>query len=89
MTSRGRDEDHTEKTDGESGDRGGRGGHPVIMRINGKNRREGGEGCGVWKMYDRERWRERAGEEKGRHALKTSDAYIFKCTNCFQVLNAQ
>lgn len=40
-----------EKTDrnSESCDRGGIGGHPVIMGINGKERREG---LGEWKMYD-------------------------------------
>ena len=56
----------------ESWDGGGWGGHPGIMRIKGKNRE-----------------RERKGEcfgarEADRQALKASDAYIFKCTNCFQ-----
>lgn len=29
----------------------------------------------------------KAEEEEGRHALKASDTYIFKCTNCFPDLN--
>lgn len=39
-------------------------------------------------MSDGERWRERAGEHKGRHALKVSDTYNFKCTNYFQEASA-
>lgn len=72
MTSRRRAEGQTEKTDEdvfESWHRGGWGGHPGIMRIKGKNRRK----------------REKDGaREADRQALKASDAYIFKCTNCFQ-----
>lgn len=42
----------------------------------------------MWKMYDGENWKEPTREEKGTHALKASDTYIFKCTNCFQGLSA-
>lgn len=41
------------------------------------------------KLFDGEKWKEPTREEKGRHAVKASDTYIYKCTNCFQGLSAQ
>lgn len=58
------------------------------MRIKGKEDKRGECAQECEKMYDGVECREGAGEEKGRHALKASDTYIFKYTNCFQGPNA-
>ncbi len=54
------------------------------MRIKGKEDKRGGRAEERGKCMTEKMERERDGEKEGRHALKASETYIFKCTNCFQ-----